>query len=81
MNNIPVVEDLLTLNILFYDIDTIEGNIIGNLARRSVQKCENSVRLLRYKHHVCYVSIIIAVFQPFRCPNFETFFEKILSNI
>ena len=38
MNDIPFVEDLLTLNIVLYDIDIVVGNIIGDLARRSVQK-------------------------------------------
>ena len=47
MNDIPTVEDLLTLNIVLYDIDIVNGNIIGELARRSVQKYENTVRLLR----------------------------------
>ena len=45
-NDIPFVEDLLTLNILLYDIDFVDGNIVGELARRSVQKYEYSVRLL-----------------------------------
>ena len=53
MNDIPFVEDLLTLNILLYDMDIEDGNIIGELARRSVQKYENTVRLLRYKNHIC----------------------------
>ena len=47
MNDIPTVEDLLTLNILFYDIDIVDGNIVGDFARRSVQKYGNTVRLLR----------------------------------
>ena len=47
MNDIPIVEDLLTLNILLYDIDIVDGNNIGELARRSVQKNDNTVRLLR----------------------------------
>ena len=47
MNDIPIVEDLLALNILLYDVDIVDGNIIGELARRSVQKCDNTVRLLR----------------------------------
>ena len=29
MNDIPFVKDLLTLNIVLYDIDTVDGNIIG----------------------------------------------------
>ena len=76
MNDIPTVEDLLTLNILLYDIDTVDGNIVGELASRSVQKYENTVRLLRYNNHICYVSNLNAVFQAFRCPNCDTFFNK-----
>ena len=76
MNDIPTVEDLLTLNILPYDIDIVDGNIVGELARRSVQKYENTVRLLRHNNHICYVSNIDAVFQAFRCPNCDTFFNR-----
>ena len=53
MNDIPTAEDLLTLNFLLYDINTVDGNIIGELSRRSVQKYENTVRLLRYNNHIC----------------------------
>ena len=53
MNDIPIVKDLLTLNILLYDIDIVDGNIICELARRSVEKYENNVRLLRYNNHIC----------------------------
>ena len=35
MNDIPIVDDLLTLNILRYDKDIVDGNIIGELATRS----------------------------------------------
>ena len=65
MNDIPIVEDLLTLNILLYDMHIVEGNIVGELARRSVQKYENTVRLLRYYNHICYLNNINAVFQFF----------------
>ena len=76
MNDIPIVVDLLTLTIPRYDIDIVDGNIIGELARRSVQKYKNSVRLLRYNNHICYVNNINAVFQSFRCPNCDTFFNR-----
>ena len=76
MNDIPIVEDLLTLNTLLYYIDIVDGNIIGELARRSVQKDDNSVRLLRYNNYICYVKNINAVFQSFRCPNCDTFFNR-----
>ena len=76
MNNNPIVEDLLTLNIVLYDIDIVDGNNVGELARRSVRKYENTVRPLRYNHHICYVKNIIAVFPSFRCPDCDTFFNK-----
>ena len=38
MNDTPTVEDLLILKILLFDIDIADGNIGGELARRSVQK-------------------------------------------
>ena len=56
MNDISIVEELLTLRILLHDIDIVHGNIIGELARRSVQKYKNTVRLLRYNNHICYVN-------------------------
>ena len=56
MNKIPILERLLLLSIRLNDIDFVEENIIGELARRSVQKQENTVRLLRYNNHRCYVS-------------------------
>ena len=75
-NDIPTAEDLLTLNILLYDIDTVDGNIIGELARRSVQKYGNTVRRFRYNNQIFYVTNINAVFQAFCCPNCDTFFSK-----
>ena len=70
------VEDLLTLNILLYDIAIVRGNIVGELARRSLQKYENTVRLLRYNNHICYVNNFNAVVQYSRCPNCDTFFNR-----
>ena len=58
MNKIPTFEDLLILKILQYDRDIVDGNIIGYLARRKVQKYDNIVRLLRHNNHICYVNDI-----------------------
>ena len=69
MNDIPLIEDLLLLNTLLYNIDTLEVNIIGKLARRIVKEHENAVKLLRYNSHVFYLNNIDTVFQSFRCPN------------
>ena len=76
MNDTPIVEDLLTLNIVLYDIDIVDGNIVEELSRRSLQKYNNTLRLLRYNNHICYVSNLNAVFQASRCPNCDTFFIR-----
>ena len=64
MNDIPFVEDLLALNIVLYDIDIVDGNIVGELARRSVQKYENTAtakiqqpHMLREQHY-CSLPIV-----------------------
>ena len=59
LNDVPKVEDLLQLNILLYDINFVDGELIGELYRRSIQKYEKSMRkdftlqqshLLRQQH-------------------------------
>ena len=74
MNNISTVEELLTLNILLYDKNILGGNIVGEFARRIVQKYDIIKRLLRYNNHKCYLNNFNAVFQSFRCPNSDIFF-------
>ena len=73
LNDIPIVEDLLTLNILLFDMDIMDENIVGELTRRSVQKYENTVQLLRYNNHICYVNNINAVFS---LPQLWHFFQQ-----
>ena len=54
----------------------MDGELIGELARRSIQKFEKSVELLRYNNHICYVNNINALFKAFRCTTCDTFFSK-----
>ena len=63
LNDIPKVEDLLQLNIFFYDLDFVDGTLIGKLCRRSIQKYEKSVKLLRYNNQFCYPNNIKALFK------------------
>ena len=42
LNDIPKVEDLLQLHIFLHDIDFVDGELIGELCRRSIQKFEKS---------------------------------------
>ena len=62
LNDMPKVEDLLQLNIFRSDFDFVDGELIGDLCRRSIQKYEISVKLLRYNNHICYVNNINALF-------------------
>ena len=76
MTDNPKVEEMLHLNISLYDIDFVDGELIAELCRRSIQKYEKSVKLLRYKNHICYVNNINALFKAFRCTTCDTFFSK-----
>ena len=76
LNDIPKIEDLLQLNIFLYDTDFVDGELIGELCPRSIQKLEKSAKLLRYNNHVCYVNNINALFKTFRCTTCDTFFSK-----
>ena len=76
LNDVPNVEDLLQLKIFLYDIDFADGELIGELCRRSIQKYEKTVKLLRYNNHICYVNNINALFKAFRCTTSDTFFSK-----
>ena len=75
-NDIPKVEHLLQINIFLYDIEVEDGELIGELCRRSIQKYEKSVKLLRHNNHICYVNNINALFKAFRCTTCDTFFSK-----
>ena len=77
MDDIPLVEDLIQVNIFLYDIDIVDGSIVGEPARRSVQKYCNTVRLLRYNNHICYVSNINALLKAYRCSTCNQFFDKL----
>ena len=76
MTHIPKVEQLLQLNIFLYDFDFLDGELIGELARKSIQKFEKSVKLLRYNNQICYVSDMNSFCKSFRCSTSDTIFSK-----
>ena len=75
MTDIPNVGEMLQLNIFLFDID-FDGELIGELARRSIQRFEKSINLLRYNNHICYVSGMNSFFKSFRCSTCDTIFSK-----
>ena len=76
MDDIPSVEDIVGINIFIYDIDIIDGAMVGELARRSIKKYEKKVQLIRYNSHICYAHNINALFKAFRCPTCDTLVQK-----
>ena len=76
MDDFPLVEDAANLKIYWYDVDVVEGAFIGEFARRSIHKYEQSVKLLRYNNHICYVNNINALFKAFRCTTCHEFFKR-----
>ena len=62
MDDIPSVEDIVCINFFIYDIDLIDGAMIGELAPRSIKKYEKNVQLIRYNSLICYVDKIHAFF-------------------
>ena len=75
MTDIPKVE-MLQLKFVLYDIDFMDGEMIGELARRSIQKFEKSVKLLRYNNRVCYVSDMNSFFKSFHRSTRDIIFSK-----
>ena len=76
MDDIPSVEDIVGINIFIYDIDIIDGTMVGELARRSIKKYEKKVQLIRYNIHICYVDNMKALFKALGCPTCNTYFQK-----
>ena len=76
MTDFSKVEEMSHLNIFRYDIDFVDGELIGELCRKIIQKYEKSVKLLRHNNHIGYVNNIKALFKAFRCTTFDTFFSK-----
>ena len=63
IDNLPIVEDVVEKNIFLYDIGIEDGDIIGELSRRSIGGYENTVEFLRYNNHTFHVN------------NFDNFFK------
>ena len=76
MDGIPSVENIVGISIFIYDIDLIDGAMVGELARRSIKKYEKNVQLIRYNSHICYVDNINALFKVFRCSTCDTYFQR-----
>ena len=79
MDDIASVEDIVGTNIFKYDVDLIDGAVVAELAQRSIKKCGKKIQLIRYNSHVCYVDNIYVNFKAFRCPTYDTYFQKTIN--
>ena len=74
-DQIPIIEEQIKQNIFIYDFDIEDDEIIGELVRRSVERYDENIKLLRYNNHICYVNDINKFFKKFRCPSCDVFFN------
>ena len=74
-DQIPIIEELIKQNIFMYDFDNEDVEIIGDLVRRSVERYDENIKLLRYNNHISYVNDINKFFKKFRCPSCDVFFN------
>ena len=76
MEKLPKVEDVVKKSIFNCDMDIEARDFVGDLVQRSIDKIENTVKLLRYNTHFTYVRNIDHFFKYFRCPTCDTIFHR-----
>ena len=76
MEDFAAVVDILQADTFFYGIDLVDGSMIGELVRGSVEKHSSTVWLLRYNSHICHVSVINALFKAYRCLSSDQFIKR-----
>ena len=76
MDHLAFVENAKKHNIFIYDIDIEDEDFVGELARLGVEMYENSINILRYNNHICYVDDINSFFKRFRCPNCDILIKR-----
>ena len=73
---LPVVEEILQRNIFIYYFDIQEREYVGKPARRSIERFNQTVKLLRLNNHIIHTNDIEGFFECIRCPSCDTFFDK-----
>ena len=76
VEDLPVVEEIIGRNIFIYDFDIQEGEYVGELARRSIGRFDETVKLLRFNNHIIHANDIDSFFKCFRCPSCDSFFKR-----
>ena len=76
-DQVPIIEELIKQNTFIYDLNIEDGEIIGELVRRSVERYDENIKLLRYNNQICYVNDNNKFFKKFRCPSCDVFFNHL----
>ena len=76
LEGLHIVERPAEVNILVYDTEVLDGGIIGELAERSLRRFNSTATLLRYKHHICYVTHVNEVSKSCQCSTCNIFFTR-----
>ena len=80
VEDLPVVEEIVQMNISIYDFDIQEGEYVGELTRRSIGRFNKTVKLLRFNNHIIHTNDFHSFF---KCPCCGTVFKRseFLNNI
>ena len=76
MTDIRKVDEMLQLTIFLHDIDFVDGDLIGEFARGSIQNFETRVKIIRNSNHICYVNNLNSFFKSFHGSTCDTMFSK-----
>ena len=76
IDDLPLVEELVELNIFIYDFDIQEWENVREIVRQSITKFEKTVKLLRLNNHIIHTNDIDSSFKFFRCPSCDCFFNR-----
>ena len=52
LDQIPIIEKLVELNIFIYDFDIEEVELFGELVQRSIEQYDKDIKLLRYNNDI-----------------------------
>ena len=74
--DVPVVEEILQSNILFYSFDLQEGEDVGELAQQSIGRVDKTVKLMRSNNHLIFTKDIDRLTKRFGFPGCDHFFSK-----
>ena len=79
--NWPVVEEIVQRNIFIYNFKVQEEEYVGELARKIIGRLDETVKLMRFHHHIIHTIDVESFFKCFRCPSCDTFSARQATSI